>query len=180
MTEMDVLTVNYYPREVPPVHSQNTVFTVSKVILNSFNAIVGDYALLEASWPKAMTNIAGWRITQVSVSRPAFVGDVNFQYMVEINLPSTSPNEGRLNNQVRSIGCSFMVDPDPTATRSVYQAANDEGTWFRFKHFQEIDSLAVRLIGGNGSRLPMSPLATWAVEVEFLHVVCKSEKHSDM
>lgn len=178
---IDVMTVDYYPRQVPPVYSQNTIFSISKVILNSSNSPThGDPGLLEASWQKSMTNIAGWRITQVSVSKPAFLGDVNYQYLVEINLPFMSPNEGRLNDQVRQVACSFMANPDPGAVRSIYQAANDEGTWFRFKHFYDIDKLAVRLLNGNGTRCNIDPAATWAVEVEFLIVVCKSEQHSDM
>lgn len=178
--DMEVLTVDFYPRTVPSIYAPNTVFTVSKVILNSNNAAPGDSGLLEASWVKSMTNIVGYRITQASVSRPAFAGDTNYQYFMEINMTFTFPNEGRFNSQCRPIACSFMVDPDPASTRTVYQAANDEGSWFRFKHFQDIDTLAVRLIGGNGSRISLSPGATWAVEVEFLHVVCKSAENSEL
>ena len=162
---MGVDALAYYPTNVPPVTSRETVFTVSKVILS------GSTPRLERYWNKAIHNIVGWRVTRVLVQNPAFAGDVNPFYLITSNLPSASPNEGRLNSDIRQILATVLRPNDPGTLFTVQDYPSDITSWVRMKNYIEVDNLYLELLPSTGQAFMPGINPFWVVELEFLCTV---------
>lgn len=159
---MTVDHLDYYPSRVPPASSPGVVFTVSKVVLT------GTSPRLEYYWQKALTDVVGWRVARVMVANPAFGGDVNPFYIVTSNLPSPSPNEGRLNSDIRQILAVVLRPNNPGTVNTLQEFPVDATTWTRIKNYLEIDNIWVELLGSNGNTFVSGTSIAWTVELEFL------------
>lgn len=162
---MSVDKLLYYPTNVPAASSNEVVFTVCKVMMS------GDTPRLEHYWQKALTNVVGWRLSKAIVRNPAFVADVNLFYLISSNLPTPSPNEGRVNGSIRQILGSILRPQNPGTLYTVQEFPIDTTSWTRVKNYMEIDNLWLELLAMDGSTLSPFNSTMWAVEIEFLCVV---------
>lgn len=156
-----------YPHTTPSNYSPTTVTSVCKVILSGVGT-----PRLEYFWRKSLQGVIAWRIAKASIQNPLFVGENEPFFFFETNLPFPSPNEGRLNGEVRQVAASIYKPSNVSTFNFItqnYQA--DQSSWFRPKNYIDIDNIYVQVCNKDGGAVSVGPAAFWSVELEFLFVV---------
>lgn len=156
-----------YPHITPSNYDSNVVTSVCRVLLGGTGT-----PRLEQFWRKSINGIIAWRISKVCVQNPLFVGENTPYFFFQTNLPSPSPNEGRINGEVRQVAATLYKPLNAASLNYVTESfPTGESAWFRPKNYIDIDNIYVEIFDKNEIRPNVIPSAFWSVELEFLFVV---------
>ncbi len=158
----DNLRLNRSPREVDPdfIHSSCQV-VMTRSLCEKYNG------KLYSQFSRPLHNVVGYKVENITLPTPLFVGDVNPFYILTSNLGSVAFNGGRLG--VNNLDILAIV-PNIATSHTEGTTGGDQ-EWVKFGSRRSIECLEVALLDQNGLEIQTTLTKNWAVVIKFLYVI---------